>query len=250
MVRSCLWQARALSCTGRCASVSRLGYCSKASTDSVERGPEAKGSTETQDSAVVSAGPGKETPGALAVQEDDEDNLPPLAFEPGVVGAAQKGVSAIVIAFGAAAFAACAWGVSEALFPSAASDQAIVNEAFSKVSMDGDVAHLLGSPLKAHGAGGDRGRRNAFERWEVDEGGEQLSVMRFYVAGPQGRGLVYVQVPKKRRRGEFRYVIFEHNRKMYHVVDNRAAIQAERAAASMPQPPDPPGSSLAGDAAA
>ena len=55
----------------------------------------------------------------IVLQAQEEENLPPLAFEPGVVGAAQKGVSAVVIAFGAAALGACMWGASQALFPSA-----------------------------------------------------------------------------------------------------------------------------------
>uniref|UniRef100_A0A7S0PZ63 Mitochondrial import inner membrane translocase subunit Tim21 n=1 Tax=Coccolithus braarudii TaxID=221442 RepID=A0A7S0PZ63_9EUKA len=278
-LRPCLVRASATTLTDRCLPSTRVGYCTKPSSPgpaatggadkatSETSGPEKSASESltggaakpasdsaaadaySQGGAVVSSGPGERAPGGLAVQEDDEDNLPPLAFEPGVAGAAQKGVSAVVIAFGAAAFGACAWGISEALFPSPSSDQVIVNEAFDKVKMDGDVLHVLGSPLRAFGAGGDRGRRNAFERWEVIEGGEELSVMRFSVAGPQSHGLVYVQVPKKRRRGQFRYVIFEHKRKLHHVLDNRAAILAEQAAAAAPLPPEPPTPAVDGAAA-
>ena len=38
-------------------------------------------------------------------------------------GAAQKGGSAIIIIFGAVAFGACVWGISQALFPGASSTQ-------------------------------------------------------------------------------------------------------------------------------
>ena len=61
--------------------------------------------------------------GGLALQDHEGENLPPLEFEPGVAGVAQKGMSAVVIAFGAVAFAGIAWGASVALFPGAASTQ-------------------------------------------------------------------------------------------------------------------------------
>jgi hypothetical protein len=177
----------------------------------------------------------------LTLQDHDGENLPPLQFEPGVAGAAQKGVSAIVIAFGAAAFGACAYGISFALFPSATSTQVIYSEAFDLVQKDPTVAYTVGTPMKAHGIdhGSARGRRNAMERWEVQEDGKEWSVVRFAVAGPQGVGLVQVQAPSNRRRGEFRYIIFENrrSRQLVHVLDRRAeeaaakAAEAERAAA-------------------
>jgi hypothetical protein len=66
--------------------------------------------------------------GGLVLQEHEGENLPPLEFEPGVAGAAQKGVSAVVIAFGAAAFAGIAWGAYMALFPGATSTQCVRGE--------------------------------------------------------------------------------------------------------------------------
>ena len=54
-----------------------------------------------EDSIATTASTQERAPGGLAVYNEDEENLPPLKFEPGVVGAAQKGVSAVVIAFGA-----------------------------------------------------------------------------------------------------------------------------------------------------
>eukprot|EP00965_Chrysotila_dentata_P081374 2687105-Pleurochrysis_carterae.AAC.4 len=58
--------------------------------------------------------------------------------------------------------------------------QVIFNEAFDQVRLDGDILYALGTPLKAFGAdhGSERGRRNAIDRWEVEEGGEELSVVR------------------------------------------------------------------------
>ena len=85
-----------------------------------------------EDSIATTASTQERAPGGLAVYNEDEENLPPLKFEPGVVGAAQKGVSAVVIAFGACAFGACFWGVSQALFPSATSTQVIFSEALDK----------------------------------------------------------------------------------------------------------------------
>ena len=170
-------------------------------------------------------------PGKGLVLEDDEENLPPLQFEPGVAGAAQKGVSAIVIAFGAVAFGACAWGISGALFPSATSTQVIFSEALEKVQQDPTIAYTLGTPLKGFGSAGSPGRRNAMDRWEVIEGDGEYTIVRFTVASSQGAALVQVQVPVQRKRGEFRYIICElPQRKLVHVLDNRPA-EAEAAAA-------------------
>jgi len=182
-------------------------------------------------------------PGGLAVYNEDEENLPPLKYEEGPVGAAQKGVSAIIVAFGAVAFGACVWGVSQALFPSASSTQSIFNEALDKVSLDANVGMALGSPLKAWGTGGSSGRRNAIERWELEEDGKAVTVIRFNVAGPQGTGRVVVQVPQNRKRGQFRYIMFEHRRKLVPILDNRADEQP-----STPPPP-PSGASTAPAAA-
>ena len=160
------------------------------------------------------------------LQDHEGENLPPLEFEPGVAGAAQKGVSAVVIAFGAAAFAGIAWGAYMALFPGASSTQTIYSEAFEKVQQDPIVSYALGSPMKAYGMdrGSHRGRRNEMERWELTEAnGDEVSVVRFTVAGPQGMGVVQTQVPRSRRRGDFRYILFEHrpSRKLVFVLDNR-----------------------------
>lgn len=187
-------------------------------------------------------------PGGLALQ--DEDNLPPVAFEPGVVGAAQKGVSAIVIAFGAAAFSAIAWGVSVALFPSANSTTTVFNEAFEQVRVNGDVCYKLGTPLRAFGAdrGSDRGRRNAFERWEVEEEGQERSVVRFNVAGPNGVAVCQVQVPRDRKRGDFNYIIVQHRRDLVHVLDRRGEEAAAKPIAQPPAPIEPAAATALPDA--
>ena len=191
--------------------------------------------SDADDGALAKTAEPDKAPGGLQiVNDDDEENLPPMQFEPGVAGAAQKGMSAIVIAFGAAAFGAIAWGASQALFPSASSTQTIYSEALEKVSLDSVVGNKLGTPLRAWGAdrGDQRGRRTAMERWEVEEGGTEYSIVRFNVAGPLGQGRVQVQVPKKRRRGEFRYIIFDDRRRLHHVIDNRADEAAAAAAAA------------------
>jgi len=193
-----------------------------------------------------STGPMSSQGRGLVLQPEEEENLPPLAFEPGVVGAAQKGVSAVVIAFGAAALGACVWGASQALFPSATSTQSIFSEALDKVKDNGDVAFALGTPLRAFGAdhGGSRGRRNAMERWELNEAGAEVVVVRFHVSGPQGMGTVQVQVPANRKRGEFNYIIFENarNRRMVHVLDDRGGKDAQIGGPPPPAPAAAPAS--------
>ena len=207
---------------------------SKADPAKADPAGAAKADATSEASGLATTGTGRDDgPGKGLVLDDDEENLPPLQFEPGVAGAAQKGVSAIVIAFGAAAFGACAWGISGALFPAATSTQVIFSEALEKVQMDPTVAHALGTPLKGFGIdhGSSRGRRNAMDRWEVIEGVNEYSIVRFTVAGSQGAALVQAQVPSQRKRGEFRYIICELPRRgLVHVLDNRAA-EAEKAAA-------------------
>ena len=107
--------------------------------------------------------------------------------------------------------------------------------------MNGDVSYALGSPLRAFGAdhGSSRGRRNAMERWDLEEAGSEVVVVRLHVSGPQGSGTVQVQTPANRRSGDFNYIIFEHprSRKMIHVLDNRAENAAK---AVIAPPPDAP----------
>ena len=211
----------------RHCTVPAAGSDKPASTE--ETGAKAGAAKAEADAAKADAGPtglattssGHDSgPGKGLVLEDDEENLPPLQFEPGVAGAAQKGVSAIVIAFGAVAFGACAWGISAALFPSATSTQVIFSEALEKVQQDPTIAYTLGTPLKGFGSGGSPGRRNAMDRWDVLEGDSQYTVVRFTVAGSQGAALVQVQVPVQRKRGEFRYIIAElPQRKLVHALD-------------------------------
>ena len=81
------------------------------------------------------------------------------------------------------------------------------------MQQDPTVSYALGSPMKAFGMdrGGHRGRRNEMERWDLTEpNGDEVSLVRFTVAGPQGAGIVQANVPRNRRRGEFKYILFEH----------------------------------------
>ena len=122
-----------------------------------------------------------------------------------------------------------------ALFPGATATQTIYSEAFEEVKQNATISYALGSPLKAYGMdrGGHRGRRNEMERWDLTEpNGDEVSLVRFTVAGPQGAGIVTAQVPRSRRRGEFRYIVFEHrpSRKMLLVLDHRVNKEAQAVA--------------------
>ena len=134
------------------------------------------------------------------------------------------------------------------------SRRTIYSEAFEKVQQDPIVSYALGSPMKAYGTsrGDNRGRRNEMERWElVEPDGEEVSVVRFTVAGPQGMGIVQTQTPKSRRRGEFKYIIFQHppSRKTVMVLDNRGEKGAD-AKADKPVTPTPIAPAPAAPAAA
>ena len=121
----------------------------------------------------------------------------------------------------------------------------IYSEAFEKVKEDPIVSYALGSPMKAYGMsrGDGRGRRNEMERWELTEpNGDEVSLVRFTVAGPQGMGIVQTQVPRSRRRGDFKYIIFEHrpSRKAVMVLDNRGEGESKGAPAGPPDVPPVP----------
>jgi hypothetical protein len=168
-----------------------------------------------------------------------------MEWEPGVTGTVQKGLSAIVIAFGAAAFGVCAFGAYWALFPGASSPGAIFEEAADKVKVDPEVADRLGTPIKAFGAdfGGGEGRRNFVQSWEVsgDDGSAAVQV-KFNVQGPQGRGIVHAQAAANRKRGDFNFIVFEDKRRrqLVYVLDNRAALKAKAMAKlEAPAPPAP-----------
>ena len=130
------------------------------------------------------------------LREMDDENLPPLEWEPGVAGRRRSGVSAVVIAFGGPPRAVRARGVTAAylaLCPSAGSTQLIAADAMDAVSMDPSVADALGTPLRSYAIdhGTSRGRRNAMERWDREEIGAdgdpaEYTTIRFHVAGPLG----------------------------------------------------------------
>lgn len=187
---------------------------------------------------------------ALTLSDDDEEPAPPpMEWEPGVTGTVQKGLSAVVIAFGAAAFGVCALGAYWALFPGTASPGTIFEEAAGKVKMDPEVADRLGTPIKAYGAdfGGGEGRRNFVQSWEVEgDDGKAAIQVKFNVQGPQGRGVVHAQAAAARSRGQFNFIVFEDKRRRdaVYVEDNRAGLRAaalaERAAAVAAKAPPPP----------
>lgn len=192
---------------------------------------------------------------ALTISDEEESAPPPMEWEPGVAGTVQKGFSAIIIAFGAAAFGACALGAYWALFPGSASPGTIFEEAADKVKVDPEVADRLGTPIKAYGAdfGGGEGRRNFVQSWEVEgDDGKAAIQVKFNVQGPQGRGVVHAQAATSRSRGQFNFIVFEDKRRrdVVYVVDNReqlkaasqvaqAAREAAAVAAAAKTPPPP-----------
>ncbi|KAG8463978.1 hypothetical protein KFE25_000146 [Diacronema lutheri] len=174
---------------------------------------------------------------ALTLSEEEDGAPPPMEWEPGVAGTVQKGLSAVIIAFGAAAFGVCALGAYWALFPGSASPGTIFEEAADKVKVDPEVADRLGTPIKAYGAdfGGGEGRRNFVQSWEVEgDDGKPAIQVKFNVQGPQGRGVVHAQAATARSRGQFNFIVFEDRRRRetIYVLDNRADLRAAARAAA------------------
>ena len=64
--------------------------------------PPPEGASPLPDQAPEGVAYGDPNSNSIALADHEGDNLPPLEWEPGVAGAAQKGVSAIVIALCAA----------------------------------------------------------------------------------------------------------------------------------------------------
>lgn len=164
-----------------------------------------------------------------------------MEWEPGVAGTVQKGLSAVIIAFGAAAFGVCAFGAYWALFPGASSPGAILDDALEKVKVDPEVADRIGTPIRSFGAdlGGGEGRRNFVQSWDVQaEDGASAVQVKFNVQGPQGRGIVHVQAPASRSRGQFNWIVFEdrsgRSRQMIYILDERAKLPS-----GGPAPPPP-----------
>ncbi|KAJ1634075.1 hypothetical protein T492DRAFT_976295 [Pavlovales sp. CCMP2436] len=205
--------------------------------------PGAPSSTGAPNPVPVSAPDAKSS--ALSLSDEEDDAPPPMEWEPGMAGTVQKGLSAVLIAFGAAAFGVCAFGAYWALFPGTSSPGAIFEEAGDKLKMDPEVADRLGTPIKSFGAdfGGGEGRRNFVQSWEVEgDDGKPAIQVKFNVQGPQGRGIVHAQAPTPRSRGDFNFIVFEDKRRreVVYVVDNRAQLRAKAQAEALSKAPPPP----------
>lgn len=98
-----------------------------------------------------------------------------------------------------------------------------------------DVLRRFGEPMKAYGRdhGGHReGRRNFIEhsRYDsADDGSKRLRV-RYNLQGRYGDAFVFAEQSNKMPSGEFVYVLVQDksNGRVFTVVDNRAAMTAER----------------------
>jgi len=113
----------------------------------------------------------------------------------------------------------------------------VFDRSFDIVRNDPQVQRRYGDSLKAYGRdhGGNReGRRNFIEHKEyVDEqDGSKRTRVRYNLEGQFGNAFVFAEVSSQQSSGEFVYILVQDkaNGRTHTVVDNRAALTAQRLA--------------------
>lgn len=117
------------------------------------------------------------------------------------------------------------------------SPNSVFDRSFDVVRQNSDVVARYGEKLKAYGRdhGGHReGRRNFVEHKEyVDEQtGVKRTRVRYNIEGQHGHAFVFAEVSADQPSGEFVYILVQDkaNGRTQTIVDNRAAMTAQRLA--------------------
>lgn len=164
-----------------------------------------------------------------------EDGSKEIVLTPG-----QKVVAATQISMyvGIAILAcACAYYIGKELIPTKMSPNSVFNSATALVRDDSQVKRQYGEALKFYGRdhGGHReGRRNFIDHTEyVDpEDGSKRTRVRFNMEGQFASAFCFAEVSKDMPSGEFVYILVQDKQtgRVITVVDNRAALTAQRLA--------------------
>jgi import inner membrane translocase subunit TIM21 len=115
----------------------------------------------------------------------------------------------------------------------------VFDRSFDFIRKDSDVQSWYGDTLKAHGRDHDghrEGRQNFVEhtQYKNEEDGSQRTRVRYNVEGQFGEAFVFAEVSNQMPSGEFVYILVQDksNARVQTVVDNRAALTAQRLSGS------------------
>jgi import inner membrane translocase subunit TIM21 len=117
------------------------------------------------------------------------------------------------------------------------SPNSVFSNSLEVVREHADVKRIFGEPLKGYGRdhGGHReGRRNFIEHTEYtsDNDGSKRTRVRYNLEGQHGHASVFAEVSNQMSSGEFVYILVQdkHSGRVITVVDNRAALTAQKLA--------------------
>ena len=165
----------------------------------------------------------------------DNDDTKEIVLTPGqkVVAASRLGMWAGIFGFACA----CAYFIGKELIPTKMSPNTVFNGASQKVRENPQVRRQYGDSLKFYGRdhGGHReGRRNFIEHTEYtspDDGSKRTRV-RFNLEGQFHNAFCFAEVSNEMSSGEFVYILVQDKQsgRVITVIDNRAALTAQRLA--------------------
>ena len=113
----------------------------------------------------------------------------------------------------------------------------VFDRSFELIRKDPEILRRYGESVKAYGRdhGGHReGRRNFVEhtKYRNEEDGSNRTRVRYNLEGRFGYAYVFAEVSNKMPSGEFVYVLVQDKAsgRVHSIVDNRAALTAQRLA--------------------
>eukprot|EP00934_Nitzschia_sp_Nitz4_P007362 Nitzschia sp. Nitz4//scaffold17_size182527//60063//60839//NITZ4_001845-RA/size182527-processed-gene-0.94-mRNA-1//1//CDS//3329539313//7352//frame0 len=165
----------------------------------------------------------------------DADDTKEIVLTPGEQVVAASRLSMWAGMFGLAVV--CAYFIGKELIPTKMSPNTVFNKSSQVIREDPVVARQFGDKLKFYGKdhGGHReGRRNFIEHTEYtdpDDGTKRTRV-RFNMEGQFAGAFCFAEVSSDMPSGEFVYILVQDKRngQVITVVDNRAALTAQRLA--------------------
>jgi import inner membrane translocase subunit TIM21 len=175
--------------------------------------------------------PKKDKEGGAAEGDDTKE----IVLTPGekVVAATRLSMWLGIFAFASV----CAYYIGKELIPTKMSPNTVFNSASKIVRENPQVKRQYGDSLKFYGKdhGGHReGRRNFIEhtQYTSEDDGSKRTRVRFNMEGQFASAFCFAEVSSEMSSGEFVYVLVQDKQtgRVITVVDNRAAMTAQRLA--------------------